>query len=72
MIELLSCYLFLPQLVTLVAFGCGNGRWCQWRECKRKNTRCIYSLRIEGATHLSAEGADPEVLKREGRWASGV
>ena len=30
------------------------------------------SLRFEGATHLSARGAAPEVLKREGRWASGA
>ena len=31
-----------------------------------------HSLRIGGATHLSAGGADPEVLKREGRWALGA
>ena len=32
----------------------------------------LHPLRIGGATHLSAGGADPEVLKREGRWASGA
>ena len=32
----------------------------------------LHSLRIGGATHLSAGGADPEVLKRGGRWASGA
>ena len=32
----------------------------------------LHSLRIGGATHLSAGGAAPEVLKRDGRWASGV
>ena len=30
----------------------------------------MHSLRIGGATHLSAGGATPEVLQREGRWAS--
>ena len=32
----------------------------------------MHSLRIGGATHLSAGGVAPEVLKREGRWASGA
>ena len=32
----------------------------------------LHSLRIGGATHPSAGGADSEVLKREGRWASGA
>ena len=30
----------------------------------------LHSLRIGGATHLSAGGATPKVLQREGRWAS--
>ena len=31
----------------------------------------LHSLTIGGATHLSARGAAPEALKREGRWALG-
>ncbi|MEP2424710.1 MAG: hypothetical protein ABJH99_01660, partial [Tateyamaria sp.] len=30
MIELMSCYLFLPSSTPLVAFGAGNGRWTMW------------------------------------------
>ena len=33
---------------------------------------CAAFLRLGGATHLSAGGAAPEVLKREGPWASGA
>ena len=32
----------------------------------------LYFLGIGGATHLLAGGANCEVLKREGRWASGA
>ena len=34
----------------------------------RAEEYALHSLRIGGATHLSAEGATPEVLQREGRW----
>ena len=30
----------------------------------------LHSLRIGGATHLSAAGVSPEVLQKEGRWKS--
>ena len=30
----------------------------------------MHSLRIGGATHLSAGGASPEVFKRGGQWGS--
>ena len=36
----------------------------------RADEYALHSLRIGGATHLSAGGASPEVLQREGRWAS--
>ena len=36
----------------------------------RAEEYALHSLRIGGATHLSAGGATPEVLQREGRWAS--
>ena len=36
----------------------------------RTEKYALHSLRIGGATHVSAEGAAPEVLQREGRWAS--
>ena len=84
MIELLSCYLFLPPSAPLVAFGAGNGRWSMWTQQQataalrtvvalagvRAEEYALHSLRIGGATHLSAGGATPEVLQREGRWAS--
>ena len=36
----------------------------------RAEEYALHSLRIGGATHLSAEGVAPEVLQREGRWVS--
>ena len=30
MLELMSCYWFLPSLVPLVAYGSGGGRWSMW------------------------------------------
>ena len=36
----------------------------------RADEYALHSLRIGGATPLSAGGAPPEVLQREGRWAS--
>ena len=30
----------------------------------------LHALRIGGATHLSAGGASPAVMQREGRWVS--
>ena len=36
----------------------------------RAEDYALRSLRVGGATHLSAGGATPEVLQREGRWAS--
>ena len=86
MVELLSCFLFLPPSAPLVAFGCGSGRWSMWTQAQATRALrqvvsaagvqpaeyALHSLRIGGATHLSAGGAGPEVLKREGRWASGA
>ena len=36
----------------------------------RADEHALHSLKIRGATHLSAGGASPEVLQRESRWAS--
>ena len=86
MVELLSCYLFLPPSAPLVAFGCGSGRWSMWTQAQAMRALrqvvsvagvqleeyALHSVRIGGATHLSARGAAHEVLKREGRWASGA
>ena len=36
----------------------------------RADEYALHSLRIGGATHLSAGGASPDTLQREGRWAS--
>ena len=84
MIELMSCYLFLPSSTPLVAFGVGNGRSSMWTQHQattalrkvvalagvRAEEYALHSLRVGGATHLPAGGATLEVLQREGRWAS--
>ena len=36
----------------------------------RAEDYALHSLRIGGAIHVSAGGDTPEVLQREGRWAS--
>ena len=83
MIKLMTCYLFLPSSAPLVAFGVGNGRWSMWTQHQamealrkvvalagvRAEEYALHSLRIGGATHLSAGGATPAVLQREGQWA---
>ena len=80
MIELMSCYLFPPSSARLVAFDTGDGRWAMWTKQQGMaallavvtlaEDYALHSLRIGGATHLSADGATSEVLQREGRWAS--
>jgi len=83
MIELLSCYMFLPSHAPLVVFGIGSGRWAMWTTSQAEKALrqvvtlagwqlaeyALHSLRIGGATFLAAGGASPEVLRREGRWA---
>ena len=80
----MCCCLFLQSSAPLVAFGVGNGRWSMWTQHQattalrevvalagvRAEEYALHSLRIGGATHLSAGGATPKVLQREGRWAS--
>ena len=82
-VELLLSFPFLPSHAPLVAFGTDGVSWSMWT--KHKATLALrqvvslaglppveyalHSLRIGGATHLSAGGASPEVLRREGRWA---
>ena len=36
----------------------------------RADKNALHSLGIGGATHMSAGGASPQTLQREGRWAS--
>ena len=81
MLELMSCYLFLPSSAPLVTYGSGGGRWSMWTKQQaavalrevvalaggRADEYALLSLRIGGATHLSAGGASPETLQREGR-----
>ena len=83
MVELLSLYTFLPSHAPLVAFGVGQGQWAMWTKCQatvalrqvvalaglQPEEYALHSLRIGGATFLAAEGASPEVLRREGRWS---
>ena len=80
MIELMSCYLFLPSSAPLVAFGVGDGRWLMWTqhqatEALRKvvslggvcaEEYALHSLRIGCAAHLSTGDATPGVLQCEG------
>ena len=84
MLELMSCYLFLPSSASLVAYGSGSGRWSMWTKQQatvarrevvalagvRADEYALHSFNIGGATHLSAGGAFPETLQREDRWAS--
>ena len=84
MLEFMSCYLSPPLSAPLVACGSGGGRWSMWTKQQatvawrevvalagvRVDEYALHSLRIGGATHLSAGGASSETLQREGRWAS--
>ena len=86
MVELMSWYMFLPSPCPPVAFDAGNDRWSMWTlqhatTASRKDFTLagalaegyvFHSLWVGGATHTSAGGAAPEVLQREGRWASGA
>ena len=87
MLELISCYLFLPSSTPLVAYRSGGGRWSMWTkqqatvalrkvialEGVQADEYALHSLRIGGATHLSAGGASPEALQRRptGRMPAG-
>ena len=88
MIELvLSCYLFFPPSAPLVvALGCVIGTWYMWNRAQavkalrqvvsvagvQAGEIALHSLLIGGAIPLLVAGADPEVLRREGRCASGA
>ena len=83
-LELMSCYLFLPSSAPLVADGSGGGTIFMWTKQQatvalrgvvalvgvQADEDALHSLRIGGATHLSTGGSSPETLQREGRWAS--
>ena len=82
----MSCYLCLPRSAPLVAFGCDNGRESMQTQAQavkaprqavsvagvRAEECGLHSLGVGGATHQSAGGTNSEVLKHEGRWASGT
>ena len=82
-VELLLSFSFLPQHAPLIAFGTGGVSWSMWTKHKatialrqvvslaglQPVEYALHSLRTGGATHLSAGGASPEVLRREGRLA---
>ena len=71
--ELMSCCLVLPSSAPLVAYGSGDGRWSMWTKQQatvalrevvplvgvRVDEYALHSLRIKGATHLSA-GVAPQ------------
>lgn len=84
MIELMSSYLLLPPHAPLAAFGGEAGKWSVWTQARATaalrevvalaglpaREYALHSLRIGGATYLSAGGATAEVIQREGRWKS--
>ena len=86
MVDLLSCNMLLPPSAPLVRFGCGSDEWGMWTQAPatmgmrqvmsvagvQPEVYALHSLRIRDVTRMSAGGAAPEVLKRDGRWASGV
>ena len=86
MLELMSYFFILLSSASLLAYGSGGGRWSMWTKQQgtvalrevvalagvRADVYALYSLGIGGATYLSAGGACPETLQREGRWASDV
>ena len=86
MFDLLSCNMLLPPSAPLVRFGCGSDEWGMWTQAPatmgmrqvmsvagvQPEVYALHSLRIRDVTRMSAGGAAPEVLKREGRWASGA
>ena len=83
MIERLSCFRSLPSHAPLVVFDVDGGNWTMWTEHRTESALrqvvplaglqpseyVLHSLRIRGATHLTAGGASPEDLRRDGRWA---
>ena len=79
MIELTPSFVFLPSPAPRVTFGTGNGRRSMRTQQQataslravvallagvRAENYALHFLRIGGSTHLSADGASPEVLLR--------
>ena len=69
----------LPRSALVMADGpCGHsskrrqlcGKWLRRRAGGRAGEYALHSQRIGSATHLSGGGVTPEVLERQGRWAS--
>lgn len=83
LVELFLLFPHLPSHAPLVAFGACGDTWSMWTQYQATEALrqvvslaglqpveySLHSLRIGGATYLSAGGASPEVLRREGRWA---
>ena len=83
-IGLMSYYVLLPSSASLVTTGTGSSKYAM--RTKQQATATLramvaltgewaadyplHPLRNGGATCSSAGGATPEVLQREGRWAS--
>ena len=81
MIELLSSCMCLPSHAPLAAFGTARDNWPVWTQVRATaalrgvvasarlpaDEYALHSLRIGGATFLSAGGASVDVLRRKGR-----
>lgn len=82
-VEMRRC-LFSPSSALLVVYVSCNGRWSTWTKQQatvalrevlalagaRAEEHALHSLSIGGAAHLSEGEASPEMLLREGEWAS--
>ena len=84
MIKLLSSGMFLPSHAPLAALGTARDNWSVWKQARATGALrrvvalagfpadeyALHSLRIGGATFLSAGGASVDVVQREGRRMS--
>ena len=84
MIEMLYYFMFLPSHAPLAAFGTAHGNWSVWMQARATvslrgvvalarllaDEYALHSLRVGGATFLSAGRASIDVVRRKGRWKS--
>ena len=84
MVELMSSQLLLPPSAPLASYSTSGGGWDVWTQSQattalrkvvavagmKPQEFALHSLRIGGATQLSASGVAENVLQREGRWRS--
>ena len=83
-IEMLRYFMFLLSHAPLAAFGTAHGNWPVWMQARATvslrgvvalarfpaDEYALHSLRVGGATFLSAGRASVDVVRRKGRWKS--